>query len=89
MPSQPRRYRRLVQLKSTSSIGLKEEDGELVVTISDNGRGITEKEKSGSQSLGLLGMRERAHLIGGKIDISGAEEHGTTVTLRIPNRRSE
>jgi PAS domain S-box-containing protein len=64
-------------------ITMKEEDGELVLTISDNGRGITEKEKSG-QSLGLLGMRERAHLIGGKIDITGSDGKGTVVTVRIP-----
>jgi signal transduction histidine kinase len=70
-------------------ITMKEDDGELVLRISDNGKGITDKEKSGSQSLGLLGMRERAHLIDGKIDISGTEGEGTMVTLRIPLRPTE
>ena len=65
---------------------MKEKDGELVLTISDNGRGITETEKCGEQSLGLLGMRERAHLIEGKIDIRGTEGQGTVVILRIPIR---
>ena len=67
-------------------IAIKEEADEFVLTISDNGRGITEDEKSRSQSLGLLGMRERAHLIGGEIDITGVEGQGTLVTVRVPNR---
>ena len=67
-------------------ITMNEEDRELVLTISDNGKGITEKEKSAAQSLGILGMRERAHLIGGTIDIRGAEGQGTVVTLTIPIR---
>ncbi len=65
-------------------IQLNKENGDLVLTISDNGRGITEAEKSGRSTLGLLGMRERAHLVGGKIDIAGSKDKGTLVTLRFP-----
>jgi PAS domain S-box-containing protein len=65
-------------------ITMLEKAGEFVLTISDNGRGITEAEKSESGSLGLLGMRERAHLIGGKIDITGTEGQGTVIVVRIP-----
>jgi PAS domain S-box-containing protein len=68
-------------------IAIKEEAGEFVLTISDNGRGITEDDKSRLQSLGLLGMRERAHLIGGEIDITGIEGQGTVVTVRVPNSK--
>ena len=63
---------------------LNQEDGAFIVTISDNGRGITDDEKSGQLTLGLLGMRERAYLIGGKIDIAGFAGKGTVVTVRIP-----
>jgi PAS domain S-box-containing protein len=63
-------------------INIREEAGEFVLTISDNGRGITENEIAGAQTLGLLGLHERAHLIGGKISVVGGQ--GTTVTLRIP-----
>ncbi|MCU1267854.1 MAG: domain S-box-containing protein [Acidobacteria bacterium] len=69
---------------STVNIQLKEEAGEFTLTISDNGRGITDDEKSGQRTLGLLGMRERTHLIGGKIDITGSDGGGTAVILRIP-----
>jgi PAS domain S-box-containing protein len=65
-------------------ITAKKEAGEFVLTISDNGRGITEDEQSGSPSLGLLGIRERSNLIGGKIQITGVEGKGTVVTLRVP-----
>jgi PAS domain S-box-containing protein len=66
------------------NIQMRQEDGEFILTINDNGRGITDDEKSGQSTLGLLGMRERANLIGGKIDITGIEGQGTVVTLRIP-----
>jgi PAS domain S-box-containing protein len=59
-------------------------DGDFVLTISDNGRGITEDEKSGRLSLGILGMRERAHLIGGEFEIKGIEGMGTVVTVSVP-----
>jgi signal transduction histidine kinase len=68
-------------------IAIKAEAGEFVLSITDNGRGITENKKSDSQSLGLLGMRERAHLIGGNIDITGSDGKGTVVTVRIPISR--
>ena len=35
-------------------------------------------------SLGLLGMKERARLIGGEVHITGKENGGTTVVVRVP-----
>ena len=65
-------------------VTLKEEAGEFVLMITDNGRGISDSEPSAPQSLGLLGMRERTHLIGGKINISGTGGRGTVITIRVP-----
>jgi signal transduction histidine kinase len=65
-------------------IQIKEDDGAVILTIGDNGRGITDDEKSGQRALGLLGMRERAHLIGGTIEIAGLAGNGTVVTVLIP-----
>jgi PAS domain S-box-containing protein len=62
----------------------REENGEFVLTISDDGRGIRDEEKSGRLSLGILGMRERAHLIGGEFEINRLEVKGTIVTVRVP-----
>jgi signal transduction histidine kinase len=66
------------------NLAMKEEAGQFILTISDNGRGITAREQTGSETLGLLGMRERAHLIGGEVSIASAEDRGTLVTVRVP-----
>jgi PAS domain S-box-containing protein len=68
-------------------VRLKIDQDDLVLTIRDNGLGITPLEMSDSLSLGLLGMRERAHLIGGEIEIEGIEDKGTVVTARVPISR--
>src|SRR5882672_9339807 len=65
-------------------IKLKKDDNYFVLSISDDGKGITEQEKSEQQSLGILGMRERAYLIGGEIDIQGVAGKGTVVIVRVP-----
>ena len=52
-------------------IAADEQAGEFILTIRDNGKGITDEAKSRPLSLGLLGMQERAHLVGGTIDITG------------------
>jgi PAS domain S-box-containing protein len=65
-------------------VAMKEEDGMFTLTVTDNGRGITAAEKFSRESLGLLGMQERAHLIGGRVDIDGLQGTGTTLHVRIP-----
>jgi PAS domain S-box-containing protein len=59
----------------------------LVLTVKDDGRGITDQEKARSSSLGLLGMRERALVLGGTVTVEGAAGAGTTVTARLPRAR--
>jgi len=56
----------------------------VVLMIRDNGRGFDEADPSLSKSLGLLGMRERAAILGGQVNISSAPGKGTTVTAWIP-----
>jgi signal transduction histidine kinase len=65
---------------------LKQEDRTLTLEVADNGRGITEGEISDPGSLGLLGMRERAHLLGGSVEFHGSPRKGTTVTLKMAVR---
>ena len=52
--------------------------------VKDNGRGITKSQRMNSRSLGLLGMKERALLVGGDVRITGKEGQGTTVLVRVP-----
>lgn len=66
------------------SISLEARDGEIQLTVQDNGRGIRDDELSNPQSFGLMGMRERAIMFGGNALIEGFPGRGTTVTVRIP-----
>ena len=66
------------------AVSLIEQDNELLIEISDNGRGITEQELSATRSLGLVGMRERVNLLEGTINFEGHPNHGTTVTVKLP-----
>jgi signal transduction histidine kinase len=68
-------------------VRLAEEEGALVLTVKDNGRGISEEEIVNTRSIGLVGMRERAMLIGGEITLQGAPGKGTTMRLRVPLNR--
>ena len=66
------------------NIHLREEGDKLILEVQDNGRGLTGRERSGTRSLGLLGMRERATMLDGEINIIGRQGKGTTVGVRIP-----
>jgi signal transduction histidine kinase len=65
-------------------VSMKLDTDRLRLEVKDNGKGIPDSAVRGPKSLGLLGMHERATLIGGKIDITGAPGKGTKVTLSIP-----
>lgn len=65
-------------------IRLEKTDDRLILEVKDNGKGITQSQITNSKSLGLLGIRERALLWGGTVQISGIPGKGTTVTVQIP-----
>lgn len=69
---------------SEINVILEERESNLFLEAGDNGRGIRASEFSNPKSLGLLGMRERALLLGGELNIRGVQGKGTTVTVRIP-----
>jgi signal transduction histidine kinase len=69
---------------SRVDVHLVTDSGALVLTVKDNGRGISEEEIANTRSIGLVGMRERAMLVGGEISLQGAPGKGTTMTLRVP-----
>ncbi|MEE9143516.1 MAG: sensor histidine kinase, partial [Candidatus Binatia bacterium] len=69
---------------SQVEVSLEERNGDVVLRVSDDGRGIEESDLHDSKSLGLLGMRERVLLFGGEVRIDGRSGEGTTVMVRIP-----
>ncbi len=60
------------------------DDRHLVLTIADDGKGISEEQIATGKSIGLIGMRERAHLSGGELTIFCAPGTGTIIVARIP-----
>jgi PAS domain S-box-containing protein len=55
-----------------------------VLSLRDNGKGIKEADMANPQSLGLLGIKERASLLGGEVILQSHPGQGTSVTVRIP-----
>jgi PAS domain S-box-containing protein len=60
------------------------QDGRLTLEIRDDGKGVREDEKTSYESIGLLGMRERALAAGGELALESVLGRGTVVTLRLP-----
>ena len=65
-------------------LNLDRSDGELLVTIRDDGRGIRSEDMEKVASLGLIGMRERVWALHGEIAISADEPPGTRIDIAIP-----
>jgi PAS domain S-box-containing protein len=73
---------------SAVQVTLTERDGLFEMQIRDNGRGITEAQGADTGAIGLLGMRERAALIGGTFHITGRRGKGTVVSIQVPVARA-
>jgi PAS domain S-box-containing protein len=69
-------------------VHLQTESGQLQMKIVDDGRGfdLAEVERRAHQeaSFGLMGMRERAALVGGRVEIISSSNKGTTVEVSLP-----
>lgn len=64
------------------SIGL--DDGTVALRVRDNGRGFSPDDPRKPGSFGLLGLHERAYLLGGEVNIASEPGRGTTIEVRIP-----
>jgi signal transduction histidine kinase len=65
-------------------VSLSMEAGRVRLVVDDNGRGVPAAAVTNPRSLGLLGMRDRAVLIGGEVSVAGRPGAGTTVTVELP-----
>jgi PAS domain S-box-containing protein len=69
---------------SKIDIHLEQSGNALRVSVQDDGQGFDPAQAAGKKSFGLLGMRERALRLGGRLDIHSTPQQGTTVVLTIP-----
>ncbi|MDX1527131.1 MAG: PAS domain S-box protein [Gammaproteobacteria bacterium] len=69
---------------STVRVTMHRRRGRLFMEVADDGRGITSDLGKSISSLGILGMRERAHALGGRLQVLSSGEGGTQVRLWVP-----
>ena len=73
----------------------KDPEGEIVLTavrerssvaisISDDGRGLDDRDKSGREGMGMIGMRARARSAGGILELRRAGQKGVLIEVRVP-----
>jgi len=65
-------------------VNLEREPNHAILTINDDGVGFPVDQLECTQSLGVVGMRERALLLGAQFCVQSVPGRGTTITLRIP-----
>jgi PAS domain S-box-containing protein len=71
-------------------IYLTRQRGLTMMEVRDNGRGITEDQIQNPRTMGLLGMRERALVLGGEVRITSGRRQGTRLLVILPDgRRAE
>ncbi|HEX4598917.1 MAG TPA: PAS domain S-box protein [Burkholderiaceae bacterium] len=69
---------------STVEVVLAADDHAITVTVRDDGVGFSTSDPRKPQSYGLLGVRERAYLLGGETRILSAPGSGTEIEVRMP-----
>jgi len=63
---------------------LEVKNGEIILSITDDGKGFDMHNSGERKTLGLLGMKERATMIGGKLEIRSSPGKGTTIIITVP-----
>ena len=71
---------------SDVQVTLQGGDGQLALTVRDNGTGFDPSRKAGGASLGIESMRERMRLLDGALDVASTPGRGTTISASIPLR---
>ena len=65
-------------------VRLSDRTGVLELVVRDDGKGLSETRSTGTKSLGLMGMRERAHSLGGSFTIHEGDSGGARIELSVP-----
>jgi signal transduction histidine kinase len=74
---------------TTVRISMVEDATHLIMSVTDNGRGMNHKlETYAQRGFGLTSMRERAGVIGGQFQIESKAGEGTRISVRLPKQRA-
>lgn len=65
-------------------VDLALDDQEIVLTVQDNGKGISPVDPTIQKGIGLTGLRERLLLVGGNLVITSAPAKGTIIAAHLP-----
>ena len=67
-------------------VRLKRANGSVLLEVRDWGRGFDPRSvrSAHGEHVGLVGMRERVHLLGGRLEIRSGPDHGTTIRITLP-----
>jgi signal transduction histidine kinase len=68
----------------TVTAHLSQSSGKMELTINDNGKGFEISEGTINNSFGLMGMRERASMMDGTLEVISKSGSGTTLSLVVP-----
>ncbi len=71
---------------SRLSVNLESRDKQIILSISDNGKGIDHRKLPEERGLGIKGMKERAELMGATIQFQSPPQGGTTVILSMEQK---
>jgi signal transduction histidine kinase len=71
-------------MAARAKIGLNIRSKNIYLTIEDNGIGITPENIENAKSLGLVGIKERAYSVKGRLQITGEKNKGTKLSITIP-----
>ena len=65
-------------------VSLKQNNGQLILSVEDNGQGFDKDKIGAKQTLGILGMKERCQMMGGNFEIRSVPAKGTVVIAAVP-----
>lgn len=66
------------------AVSLTEKENGLILTIVDDGIGMDLQELKNTKTMGIVGMRERAVMMGGIFSVESSPGKGTIITVTVP-----
>lgn len=69
---------------SSAKVAIEQDGSEVTISVRDDGLGFSPQDPRKPNSFGLMGLRERAYLLGGEAAIISVPGHGTRIEVRLP-----